>query len=82
MYELDWISRRSYIRIVADNIRSVLTERKISQKEAARLCGLSTSTLNSILTYKTLPSLKTGLAIAQGLGVTMNELYNTWYTVD
>lgn len=57
-----------------DNIRSVLAERGMLQKELAERCGIAASNLNRILNGKEKVTIQRAEKIAKALGVTLSEL--------
>lgn len=52
---------------IGDKIRYIRKEKKITQKELARICGISNTYLSDIERMRTNPSIKTLKSIAKSL---------------
>ncbi len=59
---------------VAENIRSIREQRKLSQVQLAMRCGVSQSAISSIEKGKNIPSVETLVLIAKGLRVSVSDL--------
>lgn len=64
-----------YIENIGKNIRSVRTEKGLSQQALADKCGFSNTTLSAYENGKKTPGLPTTAAIAKNLGVSIERLY-------
>ncbi|KMK76839.1 helix-turn-helix transcriptional regulator [Alkalihalobacillus pseudalcaliphilus] len=58
-----------------NNIREWRREKKLSQEDMAKLCGVSRQTINAIENNKYDPTLKLAFSIAQVLEKTVDELF-------
>lgn len=61
-------------KLVASNIRRFRLQNKLTQEELASRCGMPTSYIGMIETYRKIPKLPNIERIAQGLGIDPTEL--------
>lgn len=57
-------------------IKGARKEKKLSQDELAKLCGVSRQTINAIENNKYDPSLVLAFQLAQNLSLTVDELFS------
>ena len=58
-----------------NQIRSLRTEKGLSQEELARRCGVTRQTVNAIENNKYDPTLSLAFRLADALGTTMDALF-------
>ena len=58
-----------------NQIRSLRTEKGLSQEELARRCGVTRQTVNAIENNKYDPTLSLAFRLADGLGTTVDALF-------
>lgn len=68
MTEVEWID------IFANNLRDILKDRKMSQKELANEIWVSEATISRYINKQRMPSIKHILEISYVLNVDVNEL--------
>lgn len=68
MTEVEWID------IFANNLRDILKDRKMSQKELANEIWVSEATISRYINKQRMPSIKHILEISYALNVDVNEL--------
>lgn len=56
------------------NLREIMNERGLTEKELARMCYLSKSTINRIIRGYSTPTVKTVVNLSNGLGIPMDRL--------
>lgn len=56
------------------NLREIMNERGLTEKELARMCHLSKSTINRIIRGYSTPTVKTVVNLSNGLGIPMDRL--------
>ena len=59
---------------LGENLKAVLDEQKVTQKDLARKLNIAPTTLNGYISNKREPDLETLKKIAQALGVTVDYL--------
>ena len=68
MTEVEWID------IFANNLRDILKDRKMSQKELANEIWVSEATVSRYINKQRMPSIKHILEISYALNIDVNEL--------
>lgn len=68
MTEVEWID------IFANNLRDILKDRKMSQKELANEIWVTEATISRYINKQRMPSIKHILEISYALNVDVNEL--------
>ena len=68
MTEVEWID------IFASNLRDILKDRKMSQKELANEIWVSEATISRYINKQRMPSIKHILEISYALNIDINEL--------
>ena len=68
MTEVEWID------IFANNLRDILKDRKMSQKELANEIWISEATISRYINKQRMPSIKHILEISYALNIDVNEL--------
>lgn len=68
MTEVEWIG------IFANNLRDILKDRKMSQKELANEIWVTEATISRYINKQRIPSIKHILEISYALNVDVNEL--------
>ena len=68
MTEVEWID------IFANNLRDILKDRKMSQKELANEIWISEATISRYINKQRIPSIKHILEISYALNIDVNEL--------
>ena len=68
MTEVEWID------IFANNLRDILKDRKMSQKELANEIWVSEATISRYINKQRMPSIKHILEISYALNIDVNEL--------
>lgn len=68
MTEVEWID------IFANNLRDILKDRKMSQKELANEIWVTEATISRYINKQRIPSIKHILEISYALNVDVNEL--------
>lgn len=70
MTELEWMD------IFGDNLRDILKEYGITQKQLAEESGICESTISNYINKRMIPSMKSIVNIANALDITTDELIN------
>jgi transcriptional regulator with XRE-family HTH domain len=76
MSELDWID------IFAGNLRDMLIDANMSQRELADASGLAESTISSYINKQKIPSLKAIINISYALDCDVTELIDFGDTIE
>ena len=75
-YDQDYMSEMEWLDIFADNLRDILAEYGMTQRELAEAAGLSEVTISRYMHKKTIPSIPAAINISYALSMTLEELLN------
>lgn len=62
----------TYFKCFADNLRQMMINKGLKQKDVADACGITVSTVNNILNYRTASSLMVAVSICQYFDVSLD----------
>lgn len=65
------------VKVYRNRVKALRCNAGLTQDELGKKCGLSQNTISDIENYKTTPSIKHALDIADTLGESVNELF--WF---
>ena len=68
MSEVEWLD------IFADNLREILEDYRMSQKELADVTGLSEGTISNYINKRQLPGIKAIINISEALNMSIDDL--------
>lgn len=68
MSEVEWMD------IFGDNLRDILDEQKMSQRELSRVTGISNTTINRYINKQIIPSATVIVALSYALDCDVDEL--------
>lgn len=68
------MTEREWLEIFANNLKEIIKESNLTQKEFSKKTGLSESAISSYINKQKLPSIRAILAINYTLGIDLYEL--------
>ena len=78
----DFITEMEWLNTFGDNLKDILRQTYMTQRELADAAGLAESTISSYIRKQKMPTLKAIVNIAYALNVSVDELvFNDIYTL-